>query len=191
VEIENNAVWRRMIMTDTTKVADDIYMVPWEQGNGQIRREVWVDKEGKVTHYHLAYINRETLSGDNGWVMGYDYENGCLHSHLMEELSTSEFSSLEEMEETFDIKWNNLPKESGPVISHDAMGINENEDDAIDDYQETKGMRLTITKGSAADFFRRGRELASKLDRGEQVEKEKVVIFGNRHDLCYSGMQKQ
>jgi hypothetical protein len=95
------------------------------------------------------------------------------------------------MEEMFDIKWNNLSKESGPVISHDATGINENGDDAIDDYQETKGMRLTITKGSAADFFRRGRELASKLDRGEQVEKEKVVIFGNRHDLCYSGMQKQ
>lgn len=178
-------------MTDTTKVADDIYMVPWEQGNGQIRREVWVDKEWKVTHYYLAYINQETISGNNGRVMGFDYKNGALYSHLMGEESAIEFSSFMELEEKFDIKWSNLPKESGPVISRDATGINENQVDAIDDYQETKGMRLTITKGSAADFFRRGKELACKLDLGEQVEQEKVVIFGNRHDLCYSAIQKQ
>jgi hypothetical protein len=180
-----------MIMTDTIKVADDMFMVPWEQGNGQIRREVWVDKEGNVTHYYLAYINQETLSVDNGRVMGYDYKNGSLYSHLMGEISAIEFSSLEELEEKFDIKWNNLPKESGPVISQAGTGISENKIDVVDDYQETRGMRLTITKGSAADFFRRGKELACKLDRREQVEQEKVVIFGNRHDLCYSGMQKQ
>ena len=178
-------------MMETIKVADDIYMVPWDQGNGQLRREVWVDKEGKVVHYYLAYINRESFSGDNGRVMGYDYKNGSHYSHLKGEISAVEFSSLGELEEKFDIKWNNLPKESGPMISQNETGIDENEVDVADDYQETKGMRLTITKGSAADFFRRGKELASKLDKREQVEPEKVVIFGNRHDLCYSGMQKQ
>ena len=55
---------------------------------------------------------------------------------------------------------------------------------------ETKMMKLTITKGSAADFFRRGKELAGKLDRGEDAEPEKVVIFGNRQDLCYSLLTK-
>ena len=70
-------------MTDTTKMADDIYMVPWEEGNGQIRREVWVDKEGKVTHYYLAYLNQDAFQGDDGMVLGYDYNNGNLTSHRM------------------------------------------------------------------------------------------------------------
>lgn len=173
-------------MTGTTKMADDIYMVPWEQGNGQIRREVWVDKEGKVARYYLAYLNQDAFQGDDGMVLGYDYNDGNLTSHLMGSEKAIEFSSLVELEEQFDKEWNNIPKQSGPAISQDAAGLNGNNVEGIDDYMETKMMKLTITKGSSADFFRRGKELAGKLDRGEAAEPEKVVIFGNRQDLCYS-----
>jgi hypothetical protein len=177
-------------MTDTTKMADDIYMVPWEEGNGQIRREVWVDKEGKVAHYYLAYLNQDAFPGDDGMVLGYDYNNGILNSHQMGTETAIEFSSLVELEEQFNKEWDNIPKQSGPAISQGAAGLNENKVEGNDDYMETKMMKLTITKGSAADFFRRGRELAGKLDRGEDAEPEKVVIFGNRQDLCYSLLTK-
>ena len=178
-------------MTEETKIADDIYMVPWRDGNGQIRREAWVDKEGKTTRYYLAYINQDALAGDEGRVLGYEYDNGGVICHLMGAITAGEFSSLEELEEKFDIKWNNLPKESGPFIHEVEPSAAANMADETDHYMEIKGMRLTITKGSVADFFRRGRELARKLDRGEQVTPEKIVIFGDRHDLCYSQMKKE
>ena len=177
-------------MTDTTKMADDIYMVPWEEGNGQIRREVWVDKEGKITHYYLAYLNQDAFPGDDGMVLGYDYNNGNLNRHLMGTETAIEFSSLVEVEEQFNKEWDNIPKQCGPAISQDEAGLNENKVEGNDDYMETKMMKLTITKGSAADFFRRGMELAGKLDLGEDAEPDKVVIFGNRQDLCYSLLTK-
>jgi hypothetical protein len=177
-------------MTDETKVADDIYMVPWHEGNGQIRREAWVDNGGKATRYYLSYINQDALAGDEGRVVAYKYDKSGFTCHLMGKITSGEFSSLEELEERFDIKWNNLPKESGPLIHGLEPAAAANMADEPDHYMEIKGMRLTITKGRAADFFRRGKELARKLDRGEKVEPEKIVIFGDRHDLCYSQMKK-
>jgi hypothetical protein len=181
-------------MAETAKISDDIFMVPWDQGNGQIRREVWVDKNRKVTHYYLAYINPESCPADEGTVLGYDYNKGNLYSHLNGTITAIEFSSLEELEEQFDIKWSNFPKESGPVLASGKKSLSEHALDKIDetdDYSETKEMKLTITKGTATDFFRHGKALARKLDRGEDVEPEKVVIFGERHDLCYSGLSKR
>jgi hypothetical protein len=181
----------RQIMSDETKIADDIYMVPWSEGNGQIRREAWVDGEGKTTRYYLAYLNQDALSADEGRVLGYAFENGGFVSHQMGAITAGEFSSFEALEENFDIKWNNLPKESGPVIPEGGSSAAANRADEHDEYMEIKGMRLTITKGVAADFFRRGKALARKLDRGERIESEKIVIFGDRHDLCYSQMKKR
>ena len=181
-------------MTVSTKIADDIFMVPWDQGNGQIRREVWVDNAKKVIRYYLAYINPESCQEDEGRVLGFDYDNGNIYSHLMGVVRAVDFSSFEELEEQFDIKWNNIPKQSGPLLSPGETGMKQddlNKIDETDDYSETKEMKLTITKGTATDFFRHGKALAGKLDRDEDVEPEKVVIFGNRHDLCYSGLSKQ
>ena len=180
-------------MTDSTKIADDIFMVPWDQGNGQIRREVWIDNKGKVTRYFLAYINPESCQADEGTVLGFDYNNGSLSSHFMATIIAVDFSSLEELEEQFDIKWNNIPKQSGPLHSPGETGLSNVDLEkmaALDNYSETKEMKLTITKGTATDFFRHGKALARKLDRDEDVEPEKLVIFGDRHDLCYSGLSK-
>lgn len=178
-------------MTDTIKVADDIYMVPWSEGNGQIRREVWVDRGGRAARYSLAYINRDILEADEGRVLAYDLHNGNLLNHRMGIVSTLEFHSLEEVEERLALEWDLLPKQSEPLLTPSDSGRDSGMIDDSDGYTETKGMHLTITKGTASDFFRRGRELARKLDRSQQIEPEKVVIFGDRHDLCYSQVPKR
>lgn len=178
-------------MKDKMKLADDIFMVPWDQGNGVIRREIWGDRGGKASHYSLSYINQEIFPGDGGRVLGYDYCNGNLTSHLMGNRTSASVSSLAELEELFDIKWNNLAKESGPMVFKSEPHPDEISQLDGSDYPEIKGMKLTITRGSSADFFRRGKELASRLDRGEHPEPEKVVIFGHQNDLCYSNLPKK
>jgi hypothetical protein len=178
-------------MTETIKVADDIYMVPWSGGNGQIRREVWVDGVGKANRYLLAYINLDILAGDEGWVLGYERHGDSIQIHRMGTVTPLEYHSLEEVEERFAIEWDMLPKQNEPLATPSASDPGSGKFDDSDGYAETKGMHLTITKGTAADFFKRGRELAGRIDRGEIVEPEKVVIFGDRHDLCYSQMPKR
>lgn len=44
-------------------------------------------------------------------------------------------------------------------------------------------MKLTIASGTDEDFFRLGRELAGKLDRGEQIPEEQLLTFGNPTDI--------
>jgi len=178
-------------MRDKMKLADDIFMVPWDQGNGVIRREIWGDQEGKASHYSLSYINQEIFPGDGGMVMGFDYSNGTLVGHVMGNQTAGTVSSLAELEDLFDIKWNNLAKESGPMVFQSESHPDEISQLESHDYPEIKGMKLTITRGSSADFFRRGKELAAKLDRGEHPEPEKVVIFGHRNDMCYSNLPEK
>ena len=45
------------VMADR-KVIDDTHHITHKRGNGQLRREIWVDAQGQVTRYNLAYINR-------------------------------------------------------------------------------------------------------------------------------------
>jgi hypothetical protein len=94
-----------------TKVRDERYLISKKKGNGQIRREVWIDEHGKVTHYNLAYINHQIFSGDNGRVLGYDNKHGRHHRHYMGVTRDIELSSLEELEEHFDKEWNKLIKD--------------------------------------------------------------------------------
>lgn len=44
-------------------------------------------------------------------------------------------------------------------------------------------LKLTITSGTAEDFFRRGRNLARKLDRGEKIPEEQVLSFEDSSDI--------
>lgn len=174
-------------MNDAKKIADDIYMVPWSEGNGQIRREAWVEADGRVARYSLVYINTEILESDGGKVLGYELRDGSLNVHRMGTVSKIDFNTIVEVEEIFAVEWGLMPKQNEPQLSPAAS----QQDLATDAYADTKEMQLTITKGSSADFFRRGKELASRVDRRESVTPEKVVIFGDRHDLCYSQMPKR
>jgi len=172
-------------MKNAIKVADDIFMVPWYEGNGVIRRVIRVGVDGRAVQYLLAYYNLEYFSGDNGRVMGFDYENGELKEWMLGAGTAGTFGSLVELEERFEKQWNELPKQivdpteqpsaPGGIAAHDTG-----------DYAEQKAMRLTIAKGDAADFFRRGRELAAKAERGEAISPEKIILFGHRHELCYT-----
>ena len=53
------------------KVVDDTHRISKKRGNGLLRREIWVEEEGKVSRYNLAYINHNLYPGDNGRVFGH------------------------------------------------------------------------------------------------------------------------
>lgn len=90
------------------KIADDVHVLPRKRGGGILRREVWVDEQGRVVRYNLAYINRELHQGDNGRVLGYDNRHGYHHRHYFGEVNAVEFESFESTEEQFQAQWHEL-----------------------------------------------------------------------------------
>ena len=66
-----------------------------------VRREVWVDAQGRVTRYNLAYINHQVFAGDNGRVIGFDNAHGFHHRHKFGEVTDAAFDSLEAIEDAF------------------------------------------------------------------------------------------
>lgn len=44
-------------------------------------------------------------------------------------------------------------------------------------------VKLTITTGTAEEFFSRGRELARRLDRGEGIPVENIITFEDPEDI--------
>jgi hypothetical protein len=87
------------------KIHDDYHKISDKRGNGQLRREVWVDKHGKVTGYNLAYINHRLHEGDNGRVVGYDNQHGYHHRHYFGKVEKVDFISYEDIEERFERDW--------------------------------------------------------------------------------------
>ena len=90
------------------KIADDVHVLPRKRGGGILRREVWVDEQGRVVRYNLACINRELHQGDNGRVLGYDNRHGYHHRRYFGEVSAVAFASFESAEEQFQAEWHEL-----------------------------------------------------------------------------------
>jgi len=90
------------------KIISDRHIIPKKRGNGQLRREVWVDRHGSVTKYNLAYINHNLSQGDNGRVLGFDNQHGVHHRHFMGKTEPVEFVSFEELENRFEREWFSL-----------------------------------------------------------------------------------
>lgn len=88
-----------------TKIRGDRHSISRKRGNGQLRREVWIDDRGVVTRYNLAYINHLVFSGDNGRVLGYDNQHGYHHRHFKGTIEAFVFVSFEELEERFEREW--------------------------------------------------------------------------------------
>lgn len=89
-----------------TKVIDEKYIVPLENGGGIIKFEAW-EYENKVVKYNMAYINRSITSIDNGRVIGYDNSHNFHHKHYYGKiLEIDDFTSYENMVKQFknDIK---------------------------------------------------------------------------------------
>jgi hypothetical protein len=87
------------------KLYDERHKISRKRGNGELRREVWVDERGEVTRYNLAYINHHTFGGDNGRVLGYDNRHGHHHRHYQGTVEPFEFVSYEKTETRFENEW--------------------------------------------------------------------------------------
>lgn len=87
------------------KVVDDVHHITQKRGNGQLRREVWVDAHGRATRYNLAYINHALYLGDNGRVVGYDNQHGHHHRHYFGVVAAVEFTSFDDIEDQFQAAW--------------------------------------------------------------------------------------
>ncbi|HKW96499.1 MAG TPA: DUF6516 family protein [Bryobacteraceae bacterium] len=98
-------------MAGQHKVVDDRLYLSKAKGGGMLRREIWVDREGQVVRYNLAYINHEIFPGDNGRVLGYDSAHGTHHRHFKGETAAVSFECFEQIEEQFQREWSGLVKE--------------------------------------------------------------------------------
>ena len=87
------------------KIVDSRSVITKRRGNGELRREVWVDEKGRVTRYNLAYINHDIFQGDNGRVIGYDNAHGFHHRHAFGNVEPVEFTSFEDIEARFEQDW--------------------------------------------------------------------------------------
>lgn len=87
------------------KIVDESHKISDRRGNGQLRRELWVDENGRVTRYNLAYINHNLHQGDNGRVVGYDNQHGYHHRHYFGNVDPVDFVSFEDIEERFEKDW--------------------------------------------------------------------------------------
>ena len=95
------------------KIIDDCHSIPNRRGNGQLRREVWVDETtDQVTRYNLAYINHNIYGLDNGRVVGYDNAHGYHHRHFKGSVKAIDFISFEDIEARFQRDWLALRNEA-------------------------------------------------------------------------------
>lgn len=76
-----------------------------------LRREIWVNREGRVVRYNLAYINHRIYPGDNGRVLGYDSAHGNHRRHFKGETVAVNFRRFERIETRFQQEWSRLVKE--------------------------------------------------------------------------------
>ncbi|MBU2740893.1 transcriptional regulator [Acidithiobacillus thiooxidans] len=87
------------------QLVDEVHHIYRKRGNGQLRREVWVDERGEVTRYNLAYINHAICAVDNGRVVGYDNQHGYHHRHYLWDMHPIDFISFEDIEVRFEEDW--------------------------------------------------------------------------------------
>lgn len=93
-----------------SKIIDDVHHITRKRGNGQLRREVWIDAQGRVTRYNLAYVNHALHGGDNGRVLGYDNRHGDHHKHAFGVVTPVDFVSFEDIEARFEAEWQELTR---------------------------------------------------------------------------------
>ena len=97
----------RLIMADR-KLDDDTHRIADKRGNGLLRREVWVDAQGRVTRYNLASINQGLFGGDHGRVVSYDNAHDGHHRHFFGRMEPVVFVSFDDIEARFEQDWTAL-----------------------------------------------------------------------------------
>jgi hypothetical protein len=77
--------------TRLSKDTDDEARFECAGSTGILREEVWVDEEGEVVYYNLAFLLPHLFSADNGRVLGYDNAHGVHERHFMGQVSEVDF----------------------------------------------------------------------------------------------------
>lgn len=80
---------------------DEVNTLHKSKGNGILRRQVWIDNDGKIIRYSLAYINHYIFRGDNGRVLGYDNAHDYHHRHYMGNVEPVIFKNYDDIEMCF------------------------------------------------------------------------------------------
>jgi CHASE1-domain containing sensor protein len=101
-----------MPVAGLTKAVDERFYPSQANGGGLLRREIWVDGQGRVIRYNLAYINPLIHAGDNGRVLGYDSAHGQHHRHYRGSVTAVRLDNFEQIEERFQKEWSALAKEA-------------------------------------------------------------------------------
>ena len=76
------------------KITDYKTVFPFAGGVGILREEVWMDEEGKVVRYNLAFIAPHLTSADHGRMLGFDNAHGVHERHFMGEAQLVEYVSF-------------------------------------------------------------------------------------------------
>ena len=84
------------------KIVDETHEISRRRANGKLRREIWVDADGKVVRFNLAYIKRKIHRSDNGRVLGCDSQHGIWHRHHLGEVVLVEVRGFDEIEARFE-----------------------------------------------------------------------------------------
>ncbi len=87
--------------TGHSLIEDEVIELTKSQGNGILRRQIWVNNNGEVTRYSLTYINYQLFAHDNGRVLGYDNAHGYHHKHYFGEIEPIVFKNFQEIENRF------------------------------------------------------------------------------------------
>jgi hypothetical protein len=92
------------------KAVDERLSLSEAHGGGQLRREIWVNGQGQVVRYNLAYINHLIYAGDNGRVLGYGTAHGRHHRHYKGRTTIVNFEGFEHIDARFQREWSRLAK---------------------------------------------------------------------------------
>lgn len=84
---------------------DERHAFPKRQGNGHLRRQVWVDRKGRIAKYSLAYVNPNLCAEDNDRVLRSDMAHGYHHEHRMGKVRSISFESFAALERLFETEF--------------------------------------------------------------------------------------
>ena len=78
-----------------TKVVDEEIVLGRPRRGARLREEVWVDSQGQVVKYNLAYVHPSLSAVDNGRVLGFDNNHNLHHRHFRGVVEPIAFESYE------------------------------------------------------------------------------------------------
>ena len=79
-------------------------------GIGILREEVWVDEDGQVMRYNLAFLLPHLCHDDNGRVLGFDNAHGVHERHFMGQVEPVDFISYPATAKNFNREVDRLRK---------------------------------------------------------------------------------